>query len=133
MTIAHRPPSVIALLCAGLIVGLLVTSCDESKPTTVCQLVLDETRSRSEALQTSDPLPPAQFEFEQVVQVYEATGCESRNADVDEVSLVVRNLTSCMQEINFFISFLYLSDFNQIFSTVPFAASMASTADLENA
>lgn len=92
----------------GVIV-MIASACDSGGPG-VCELVVDETRSRSEALLTNSPSSPAQFEFQQEVKQYETGDCDSQNADVDRVSLVVRNLTQCVQDVTFQISFIENQD-----------------------
>ena len=127
----------------GLVVlSVIAASCDSAAEQGDCPLIVDELRSRSESLLTSGSQAVAVFEFQQDVKTYETTGCKQANSDVDEVSLVVRNLTSCEQDIVFQLSFFEGQvgwSYNGTISLAPSAASplgVISTVgniDIENA
>lgn len=101
----------IPLFSAGAALTIVtLAACDSGPDQAVCAVVLDEMRTRTEAIQTSAATPPAQFEFSQHVLRYETVDCRREQDDVDEVSLVIRNLTSCELALSYQLSFIENQD-----------------------
>lgn len=88
---------VILSIAAGVVV---LASCD-STDSEGCAVVGDELRSRSVALLGGGNTPVAQFEMQQEIKQYES-GCST--PDVDEVTLVIRNETNCVQDVTYTLS-----------------------------
>lgn len=83
---------------------LFVAACDSGGSETTCELVEDETYTFSAPFtaRTGDAI--ALFEFQQEMRRYEAGDCSRPAADVNEVSLVVRNLTTCSLQLDYRVS-----------------------------
>lgn len=95
-TILKQLP-VILVLITGV---AMMVSCD-SADSEDCSLVTDDLKSRSVALLGSGNTPVAHFDLQQELKTYQQ-GCS--RSDVDEVSLVIRNATSCQQTVSYSIS-----------------------------
>lgn len=87
-----------------------LAACDSEPDEPACEVVADLMRTRTEVIQTSATTPPAQFEFSQHVVRYETTDCRRDEDDTDEVSLVIRNLTSCQLALSYQLSFIENQD-----------------------
>jgi hypothetical protein len=92
-------------LALGLVIltlGFLTLGCDSTSNEPPCALVADETYTFSTPLVarvTEQPI--ILFEFQQEIRTYEAGGCARTQEDVNEVSVVVRNLTACVVSVTY--------------------------------
>lgn len=86
-----------------LLLVLLLNSCD-SAGLSACQLVTDEVYTNTAPYPITEGLntfTAALFEFQQTVKTYETGNCEKPAQDVDEVKLIIRNVTDCMVELEY--------------------------------
>lgn len=90
-----------ALLC----LAFMLAACDAGSGDPPCALLTDDTYTFSTSYITGGE-SVAQFEFQQEVRTYETGACEAPEADVSDVSLVVRNLTACVLDLNYRVSLI---------------------------
>jgi hypothetical protein len=93
------------ILCA-----LVVAACDSGGSEAPCELAEDETYTFSAPFTARSGDAIALFEFEQEVRRYETGDCSRPAADVNEVSLVVRNLTACSLQLDYRVSVISAGD-----------------------
>jgi hypothetical protein len=85
---------------------VFVAACDAGNNTASCMLETDNTYTFSTPFVERSGDIVALFEFQQEVQMYETGNCRRTEEDVNEVSLVVRNLTACVHNLNYTVSLI---------------------------
>ena len=88
----------------GLI--LFLSACDAATDAPPCTLLTDDTFTFSAPFTANSGEAIALFEFQQEVRTYETDNCAQTDPDVNEVSLVVRNLTACVVNLTYSTSLI---------------------------
>lgn len=91
---------------ALIMLFVLSAGCDATSNAPPCVLETDDTFTFSTPFLTRTNEAVALFEFQQEIQTYQTGECTRTEADVNEVSLVVRNLTACVHTLSFTISLI---------------------------